>query len=60
MKREFGKLPKVTEEDKKTAVELTRRIDSEIRETEREIEWLKNQIVGMQLAKTIIEQSTGV
>lgn len=60
MKREFGKLPKVTEEDKKTAVELTRRIDSEIREVEREIEWLKNQIVGMQLAKTIIEQSTGV
>lgn len=53
----FGKLVSITDADKATGTELVRRIDGEIREIEREIEARRNQIIGLQLAKAVIEQS---
>lgn len=56
----FGKLQKVTDDDKHTAAELLKRIDFEIVALERDIAGLKNQIQGLQFAKAVIEQSIGV
>lgn len=55
----FGKLPKITDDDRHTAKQLIERINGEITLIKRDITALENQILGLETAREIIEQSVG-